>query len=504
MTLSAPARVLSIPEILAEIFELSDKRTNASSLQVNKAWSREVINVEWRHVDSWSRVLGLLAPVELEGRSLGFYRPLVSADHERFSRYASRMRSLTLDGAHFQPSVSEAITRIVSDGKFVSNVQHLSCSFKDSQALQLFVNPKLSSLSLGRMENVWPSLEILQSVFSIVTDRNPPLVSLKLMAEYAYFRQEEEDLSAADPVLASALSSLTQLKSCHLPPDILSPAISEAISTLPNLESLNSLGSSFEDCKSSLFSTHLNQTAFPSLRILSLAISFERAIVSFAAWGRSDTLASLQLSSEVFETPERFKYLSAVVSKAFPHLMALCLTAYAYPSGAVSPIRDVGFEDLEPLLSLNKLRDLSLHCFHPLELCESDVASIITSLKNLTRLHLNPTPKSRRPPRLHITVLNNFRIGPPIKDLGLYIRTSFDLEQRYLRGYGTEESDQMSTLEVLQLGASPLIHRDVVPLVAYLVGILPNKSKISSLSEEETFNDDDTDDDSDPFGDSIL
>ncbi|KAJ8502330.1 hypothetical protein ONZ45_g11873 [Pleurotus djamor] len=503
MNSTTTTRVLSIPEILAEIFEFSDKRANASNLLVNKVWSREVINVEWRHVDSWSRMLELLAPVELNANTLGFSRPIPYVDYERFSYYASKVRSLTLEGLRFEPSLTDTLTRLVSDRKYVSNVKTLSCSIKDTPALELFVNPKLTSLSIGRIEDVWPPPEILRSALSIIRERQPPLVTLKFMVDYIYTEEDDEDLVGADTLLSSTLRSLTRLKSCHLPPDILSPAISEALSTLPHLDSLVSLAlcPGFAGSKSSFFSTHLDQASFPSLRNLSITISFERAIVSFTAWAKSDTLTSLELSSEVFETGERFMYLSTIVSKTFPHLTILSITAYSLPPDpdVVSSIGEVGFDHLEPLLSLDQLHELSLNFAYPLEIYDSDVVLIKACLKNLTRLHLNPTPRERQLPLLHITnVLSALRVHSrsatpnPINDLGLYVDTSFDWHRRTLLDHVTASEDhRMHGMDVLDLGSSPLIHGDVVQLVEYLSAVLTDKCKIMNLSDEEDTDEED-------------
>ncbi|KAJ8494808.1 hypothetical protein ONZ45_g13107 [Pleurotus djamor] len=334
MILSATARVLPTPELLSEIFQFSDRQSNASNLLVNKAWSREVINVEWREVDGWSCLVALLAPLELDSDLTDFGSPPVTAapNDERFNYYASKVRSLSLDQLYFVLFfVQDQIMQIKDHGNFVSNVKRLSCFPADSIALKLFVNPGLTSLTLGELEVTWSYTVFRDSVLPVLKEVSSSLVALKLLGdlEPEDVDDDSDDDSDIDDdrsnsaLLASALRSLTTLKSLHLSSEMLSPTVSKTVSSLPNLESLICpavpLLDRHEDREQSCaLSTSLKHTSFPSLRSLSLRITFIRAIASFEGWGKSDTLTSLEITSEVFESPERFGNLAAIISDTFP------------------------------------------------------------------------------------------------------------------------------------------------------------------------------------------
>ena len=81
--------------------------------------------------------------------------------------------------------------------------------------------------------------------------------------------------------------------------------------------------------------------------------------------------------------------------------------------------------------------------------------------------------------------------GPPNCET-LNICTSFDWHRRTLLDHVTASEDhRIHSIDVLDLGSSPLIHGDVVQLVEYLSAVLTDKCKIINLSDEEDTDEED-------------
>ncbi|KAJ8517487.1 hypothetical protein ONZ45_g5355 [Pleurotus djamor] len=479
--LSASRHVLSLPELLSEIFLCSEPRDNASNLLVNKTWAEEVMNVEWRKVYSPELLLRLLAPLELDNVTFQFRftRPIEAADWKRFDHYAFRVRDLVLEESIFQDSVFVAIGQNQRHTKLLPNLECLTCPV-DLSHLKTFAHPNLTYLTLCNLEAQPLALEVIDEVYSFVRETLPTLRVL------VFNFVSETGVGSAESLLTFLLGSLKNLEALQIPPQWLSPAVTEAVSTLPSLLSLDTLFLD-EDASYSttpIFSTRMTTESFSCLRILSIAIPFDRAIAGFASWGRSNTLEQLQLAADAFEPTDTIRDVVAVITTTFPLLLVLHIEAATpiIPSGIPKPRFHI--ESLKPLHKLKKLQDLTIHYTTPLLLGDGDLFLLIHALRDLSILHLNPSPPVwHAASGIHITALSMLAFSQTIlSDVALYVDTS-------LRGFGVIQSgsqdmyrQRIEGLESLSFGYSRLRSEAVDPVVDYLHHVLPKECTVLVLN----------------------
>jgi hypothetical protein len=77
-------RVLFIPELVDIIFNLLDRKTNATNALVCKQWSQIALDVVWKEVDDLLQLFRLLKPIRLD---------LHKSEEELYAFYVSHLKS---------------------------------------------------------------------------------------------------------------------------------------------------------------------------------------------------------------------------------------------------------------------------------------------------------------------------------------------------------------------------------------------------------------------------
>ncbi|RDB23581.1 hypothetical protein Hypma_009326 [Hypsizygus marmoreus] len=394
--------VCSISELLEMIFSTLDDQANASNAQVCKQWGECALNVMWRDVTDFRRLLCILAPLKkLQDISSGpgtasiirymFARPPEASDWKRFDRYRHRVRRLLCS---IQPTPKCAIDLSVFDD--IARTRTSLNIFPN--LLTLRWNTRLHSCIVFMHENVtdvrlcFAQSEQGSTGFREVAFRMPRITRLELQANFS-----------SQPLAAEAISMIRGLKSLReviLPRYMPTAGLYEALSGLPDLDTVSAshwLCNGSHPRELAVTRPPLTGDAFQSLSHLETGIRFDDAIYLFNLLSDASKVRTLRLDSPEHATPACIQDLLVVTARLMPFLEELqlvsCLCNFTITDDPVVQNSIITVHTLRPLFKCSHIRILRLLLPHPVSLLESDVEELARAWPALENLALNSQPK---------------------------------------------------------------------------------------------------------------
>ncbi|KAI0701096.1 hypothetical protein BC835DRAFT_1265508 [Cytidiella melzeri] len=439
-------RVLEISEILELIFSFLDKDSHINTVVVCKKWSEIAMNIIWREVDDPRRLLSLLSPLditfsfdanaqdgELATRNWWVFCNTPSVDRwGQFTRYARRVRSLSLDERNKSDAISSSVFDEMSRSRTTLNVlpnlRDLTWLTDTADRLRLSVLFQHEGISHFTVY-LHKTLSVPLSTFcQEVLLRMPKLTHLDLRFRFPA-REVEDDLVAL-------LDGLKLLKRVVFPVYTITSRILAQLSTLQHLDTIQ-----FEFIESQghgdladvegNWNPQLKEGSFPALWDLSLSAkipAITKFINSDFAPAQLQSLYIQSLSATPAETLSYFLEVLSTRCKLLTHLyMDFFTSSSILPTPSEWP--RLTWETLRPVLSFPRLVSLEVRWDRPLDLTLSDIEEMASKWPSLQILLLNCEPMDMTiPPNLDLRALLPFAHHcPQLVELGLYMTASEDV-----------------------------------------------------------------------------
>ncbi|KAH7930244.1 hypothetical protein BV22DRAFT_66416 [Leucogyrophana mollusca] len=494
-------RSLLIAEIQLSIFDQvfnvdrrPDRKTLAALARTCRAFTETALDVQWRHLDFFVRVIQCL-PRDLWNLDAGsdgnisvltFQRTMIPSDWAVFQKYARRVRFVMGPGAVTHSNPGRAIS---IDGQVFIAL----CSAPAPIPLL----PNLTSLNWnlrarGHIHILWrlisPSLTSLMLCVQASTLTSPRDLSLlALLGHVCPSLKEFHVVGAGDARgVVHALTwsvcrmqNLTAITNHHLG--------SEAILHLARLPSLTHLTISIPPNFNPISTVlHLRKPAFSSLRELNVCSD---TLVRTTAF-----LKLIDVAPEVVVARANSASGAVVVADLFATLASSCspnavhnvrISDITYPSIEVDP-QDytIGLQELRPLLRFAKLRHLHLDTECSFALDDTTLLEMAKAWPNIVVLSLNRYARwdiaAQVTPLGFLTLLQRC---PNLAELSIAIDfSSIDSElplDRPRSGFSTK------TLEELHLGNSRVEYP--IAIAAFLADILPSSVWVTTIWGSENF-----------------
>ncbi|TFK68394.1 hypothetical protein BDN72DRAFT_960306 [Pluteus cervinus] len=261
--------VLSIPELIANIFSFSDQADNIRNASVCKAWCKPALDATWRVVSdvNMAKLFNILTPLEGEKGekqkylpTLGFARTPTAKDWVNFDKYRRRVRHLEfgLVSHHLRASgysllhVSTfnaiARTRITHD--IFPNLQSYTFASGHRHAV-LFMHSGVKDVHIKLQSGddylrlaTHPLSSDNGNLLRTMAAHMPNIADLTITVENDTYTEICKDHSETSSVqkdeehLCKVVSSLTSLRTLNLPRFWMTTSIMEAAATLPSLTTI--------------------------------------------------------------------------------------------------------------------------------------------------------------------------------------------------------------------------------------------------------------------------
>ncbi|KZS97036.1 hypothetical protein SISNIDRAFT_493291 [Sistotremastrum niveocremeum HHB9708] len=474
---------LQLREVLAEIMSHMDIATNAAAARVSTLWSSVALDALYRTSPELLNLLSILAPIA----ESSFARELVPSDWVRFSRYATRVRSLShetngsLSSRHLSESVFQELALSRPSMELLPNLQTLRWTASRPRFLRsalVFIHKGLTSLTLSITRP--DGAKFLESIFYMLSERTPNLTHFELDCPRPVSEYEDS--------FVTFLSSLQRLRRLVLPHFFLTTAVMHALGPLPDLLDIvlqkgDHVGAS-KDLASLSFPT--NRDFFPCIRTLSLDSSLfeaQRLLGSKGSRGFS-TLTELHISSLALESPHDIQSFIACIPEFCPNLTSLMLALLALSVVSPSHPTEITLPILKPVLNIPHLIDFGITYNYPLKLTNADVAVLAENWPNLRSLYLcessyDTHERSATSLTLH-SLLPFAKHCSKLEQLGIFIDAcppeSSDDDCLDL----TSTRKTFESLKLLLVGQSFLPPASVVPTALFLAEILPPNCEFST------------------------
>ncbi|KAJ8520067.1 hypothetical protein ONZ45_g3094 [Pleurotus djamor] len=381
-------KVLSMPELLRLVFEHATKKQNAVHARVCKAWLDEALDAIWHDV-SLRRLLDILAPGRYDPKE-GFWvfnRRLSPADWGRLHRYAPRVRRLSsIDGISSRVFHNISTTR--PSLEFLPNLRRLDFTAAPSEFLPLFLTSALRSLDFSPRIGEDPAVP---SVLLYVGARSPNLTSLCLRHGITASDELEE-------ALVNMFQSLRQLTILHIPNRLLTSPVVSVLSHLPCLSALYGEEIPYSNLGPEDYAqmpTEGDCGSFPSLKTLILRLRFPD-LIRWLSYRPISSLTNFHVGPMAVVTADNYSRLIQFAAASSPKLEHFSLQSLYHlePPIIAEPL---SFGHLRSVLQMSNLISLWIRHPHPLNITQSELITLLTSLPTLTTLFLNPYPENPVP-----------------------------------------------------------------------------------------------------------
>ncbi|KIK56332.1 hypothetical protein GYMLUDRAFT_61995 [Collybiopsis luxurians FD-317 M1] len=490
-TMQSTPAALKIPELLENIFSVSDEESNCNAnVLVCKAWSEPCMNVIWKEVTDLLRVAKLLGPIA------PYHVPAFSNKKEpfnwdRFHFYAKRIRRITCHHDEYK------------DGYKRKNYEFLFAEiglsrpstplFPNLQALEwhgeidlyrqnfsvMFMEPTLKQYILHDNSATVPALSL---ILRTVAERCPGLKSISLTLG--------SDIAGMDDAVLKFIERMTSVKSLTLPPF---QDMAPFASVLRNFSHLEELiigdvqiyrGLPFIQ---SLSPPSTGSNCFARLTTFSIVASYLVAGEFFT--NSLPSMKRVTITSDIrkAETPTSVKRLIELLAEKCPQLEVLCLSYNPLLQPVKQQCRSpppscfVKSMHLQPLLACSRIRSFEFNHPYAVTLEDQFAEDIGSNWPYLQKLSLAPTPCMQR---------KDFKNCFTLRAL-----LSFACHCRHLYHLAILVAPQPSTcpsqsdiqalpprffasLSTFDVGASMIYECDVVHVTMILSRLLPEKCTI--------------------------
>ncbi|KAG9016343.1 hypothetical protein FRB90_003217 [Tulasnella sp. 427] len=225
-------RVLSISEILRDVFLDLDYSSCAAAARVCKTWVDVALDILWEELESPFPIMRLLGPITLTDFGWDWETAFPEKEWARFASYTARVRSLSYDGklyneeglfgrSRLAPAVSAKLLYYVatnpSRGGYLlpqnQKIRWRVATDNDLQTIIPFVSPALKNVSI---ETEWEvtnaeTARLLRTLHAILPD---DILSLQLLPNGDTSNDATRELEAA---LGAIITSRASLQALHVP-----------------------------------------------------------------------------------------------------------------------------------------------------------------------------------------------------------------------------------------------------------------------------------------------
>ncbi|KAI0628309.1 hypothetical protein C8Q77DRAFT_1068263 [Trametes polyzona] len=492
---STTLRVLAIPEILELVFTFLEETDTSICACVCRTWSEVALDSLWRDVNDLRRLFNVLAPIvaiggpedaEAAASHERFSRPLEPGDWARFSRYARRVRNLSVPPSNDTrlrgPDVFDEIARTRTALDILPKLTSLSWTSELGERLRLslmFMHDNIKHFTVRLVPTESYSFGIY---FQEIALRMPKLTHLDMRFTFPV-RDIQEDL-------CTLFEGLPSLQKVVLPKFTLSAKVIESLSRNPKLrvvqfEFMESQGAGDVSDVHNWFPV-LQEDAFQSLHDLSISVHLPHMVRFLNAAFCPANLTCLYVHVLYIVPPYQVQEFFEAAAQNCQHLTQLYLDFAGDPSPLLFrttlPDEDrFSWNTLRPLLKLPKLTEFELHWDSPLAITQNDLEDLAVSLPSLELLVLNPEPvPTPQPPSLTLRALIPFaRHCPKMRELSLYIdASSTDLEDASRELHSTLPPVQFHALRTLSFGLSRIAASE--PVALFLSELCPLGCTVSA------------------------
>ena len=364
-----------------------------------------------------------------------FTRTLNAEDWRRFQRYARRVRNLSyfrdrtdMKSPYLGGRVLDEVARSRTTLNILPNLSSLEWHSDETRHAVVFMgqNVRRFSVFLHKSQH-YP----LSDFFKDISARMPSLTHLDLAFEFSV-RDIEADL-------IGLISELPQLEKLTLPSYCFTSKITEALSLLPCLETLQF---EFYDRQGKgdpadiiIFAPRLHEGAFPALVDLNLSAHLSDITHFITSPYAPSHLTSLYIHLPSVVSPSTVnEYITAVaencklLQKLYIDLFIPPVPEGHFPHPAQRHAQSLTWADLRPILLCTHLQVLEVTWPSPFHLTQDDVEELASSWPSLQILQLNCLSNpilSLDQPTLTLRALIPFAAHcPELEELGLDVDTN--------------------------------------------------------------------------------
>ncbi|KAI0824326.1 hypothetical protein BC628DRAFT_425787 [Trametes gibbosa] len=407
--------------------------------------------------------------------------PLEPADWARFTRYARRVRALSVlprsDTLLRGPLVFDEVARTRATLNILPRLSNLTWTTENSERLQLslmFMHENIRNFTVKLIRSDHYPLSIY---FQEISLRMPALTHLDMRFTFPV-REIQDDL-------CKLFDSLPHLQRVVLPKFTLSAKIMEKLSHCPKLrviqfEFMESQGAGDVSDVHNWFPV-LKEGAFPELRDLSISVHIPHMVRFLSSMFFPANLTCLYVHVLYIVPPYQVQEFLEATAQSCQQLNQLYIDFAGDPSpllfrSILSDEDRISWNTLRPVLKLSKLTLFEIHWDQPLAISQGDIENLAASLPSLEVLSLNSEPlPAPQPPSLTLGALIPFaRHCPKMRELSLYIDASTsatDLEAASRSLHASLPPTRFRSLEKLSLGLSRI--SDTEPVALFLSEICP-------------------------------
>ncbi|KAG1857028.1 hypothetical protein DFJ58DRAFT_727051 [Suillus subalutaceus] len=469
MSVIQPHRVLFIPELLGIIFSFVDEDDHVNNACVCKEWSEITLDIIWREVDDLSRLLALLRPYKMKGRSSMDCQTQGTGQDSRNMPIRVRILRFQQDGDVYYTGLLDDMARTRTTLDMLPNLHTLEWIYEDVDCMEratLFMHQRLRHLIISA-----PPLRYKDKVsfFLDVCIRAPHLHSLDLRVPYR--------VQYIETAILELLRGLPDLKKVIFPEFFLTSSI---VSELSRMKHINIVQFEYgheqgfgEEKDVDTFSPVLEQGAFPALWDLAVTARIEHVMRFMNADFAPINLTSLYINTYVEHKPEELHTLFVMLSERCCCLSQLYVLLAHHITGELElvPANQITFNTLTPLLSFPNLVTFQVMHKYPVNITLEEIEELACQWPSLESLALNEEPLIMHEFTLDLRALVPFaRHCPKLRRLGLFI------DANPVKIPLTLELKPFTALCFLSVGTSRA--RDPEAVAAFLSHLCPPNCKL--------------------------
>ncbi|THH01643.1 hypothetical protein EW145_g6874 [Phellinidium pouzarii] len=485
-------RVFDATELRERVFFFADDITLATCARVCSQWTKSALALLWTEMDKLEPFFAVLTPLHRIVRQENHKREVIKAmraasvtDWYRFLEYGRRIRRFIINSPTIQEygaNVLNEITRRRPLLSLTTNLRELIIMPTDDNnvpalldTVLLLLHETLRSLTLFVPQSPTVASTFLAHVFL----RIPHLKELTIKSTLP--------VAVFEKAMVDMLSQLKDLRCISLPTYALTPMLISELSTIPSLETI-----SINDDMCCVISPQIYLTSivdelnFLSLTNLEVAATFSdlATLVTSASF---KNLTALRFQAVSLENVSSLRTLLECTSDTYPELFSLIIETiphgFSFQKYAFIELErksmTVIHSDLQPLLSMRRLKRLFLTWPTPFSFANCELESFVSGLPLIENLSLNSCPVViDSPSSLTLEVFPAIaKHCPKLRHLALYLNTITitDYISRIASPFDSEDdwkSYTFADLESLDLGISPM-YQDAQYLATYLSKLLP-------------------------------
>lgn len=470
---------LGVYELLLEVFNHADSRTNAVAARSSKLLSEPALDVLWRVVPRASYLFSVLGTLDgvasYDGHStrrFDYERDIHPQDWERFLPYSRRVEEIScLDDVvsdRWNEPSHKALAKVsasrpphLTQCDIFPRLRHLTWSVYSHKVLRniaIFLVPTLTFLEI-KIDNTVETRPMVAFLKQLQSRCASNLREFRLNTDFSATSVEEDVLEL--------IKSMTRLERLTLPRFWITERVFSAMSQLPSLQYVGQRKAYWwgnaEDTENGLLLAieSLESGAFPALKDITYDTnSLYESKRFLSSPNTPKLLTSLCVTSSKLEAPHQLQDFLTCLSSSSPQLEELDIGLTFAITDAPGHSTDITVTTLRPLHLLLNLNHFGLATHFPLKMTDDDLETFTSGWTQLKVLWLNETPahavQRDVKSELSLTALRILAKNcPNLEELSIFLDASAIPEETpstAAAGSSKVPSGDFTTLQALALG----------------------------------------------------